>query len=201
MVRSASLLLALACAFGCSSNKSSDQAKFALDLVAASRTAEGIRADQVDADLVEKVRRSQLVRRMRLDTADPTKLLEALSGETGPDRQYPPAERPLRQRERATRGLKANAQGDCQATMDTAEAAVRIKFLTEPLDNVPQQVLDARAELAAALQSAEVIRLTCAASRLGVLAVRGADGKLRAVDLYEIGRGSIEINPNDPSMK
>lgn len=186
---------------GCHTRKPDDEEAFALGLLAAARATDGIRADQVDAELVERVRRSQLTRRMTLDTHDRAKLLEALAGESGPDKQYPVAERPKKQRERASRGLAANAQGQCRAAVDENETATRVKFLTEAIPDVPREGLDARAALASALEGAEVIRLTCAAGPLGILVVRGSDGKLRAVDLYEIGRGSIEWNPNDPGMK
>jgi hypothetical protein len=173
----------------------------ALALVEASRSPSGIGPELVNADLVEKVRRIQLVRRTTLDTYDRAKLLEVLAGEAGPDRQYAPADRPQKQRERASRGLAATAKGVCKATQDGQVAADRVHTLTDPMKYVPSEVVAAQQDLESALHDAEAVRLDCAPGRVAVLLVKGSDGKLRVVDLWEPGAASFEVNPNDPTLK
>jgi hypothetical protein len=197
------LFAAATLAAGCRHRQEAE--RFALDLLAAARSDGGIGPDLVDAQLVEKVRRLALVRRTMLDTHDRDQLLGVLSGEAGPDRQYPAAARAAKQRERATRGLAAVARGACRATVDESRAEMRVKFLVEPFTGAPDEVAVAQAELERGLRSAELVRLDCVdgkdQARVGVLAVRGDDGKLRAVDIYPIGTGSFEVSPNDPRMR
>ncbi len=201
MIRSLALVaFATASIAGCRHDPGESE-RVALALVEAARSPAGIGADLVDADVAEKVRRIQLVRRATLDTYDRGKLLEVLSGEAGPDRQYPPAERPTKQRERASRGLAATAKGACKATRDPRLASDRVQLLVEPLKHVPSEVTAAQQDLAAALHDTEGVRLDCAPGHVAVLLAKGGDGKLRAVDLWELGATSFEVNPNDPTMK
>ena len=193
--------LAAGCRRGGEARGGEELERAALELVAASRTDGGVGPEVVDGELVELIRRIQLVRRATLDTNDRDRLLEVLSGESGPDRQYPAAERPRMQRERATRGLREHARGDCKATRDGALTDERMRYLTEPPDGVPPEVAAAQRELATRLQGAAVVRLACAPGSLGVLVVRGADGKARAADVFPLQRSAIGIDPDDPQMK
>jgi hypothetical protein len=197
------LVICLLLLAGC--KRSPDEAeRLALGVVEAARSDGGIGPELVDADLIERIRRVQLVRRATLDTTEREALLRVLSGESGPDRRYPPSERPRMQRERATRGVRAHARGACTAKRDDTLTAERMRYLTEPPDGVPVEVAAAQRELIPALRGGVVVRLTCSgegSTSLGVLVVKGNDGKLRVVDLYPLVRNTVEINPDDPAMK
>lgn len=174
---------------------------FAQTVVEAARSDAGIGPMLVDDTLVERVRRVQLARRTLLDTAKLEPILQALSGETGPDRQYPPAERSARQRQRASRGLRANAVGGCRIRADSRVAHERLRFLTEPPQGAPPPLRAEQEALARDLRDAEAVRLDCRSGPIGLLAQRDADRTLRAVDIFSIGASSFEVNPNDPQMK
>ena len=191
----------LAALAGCHGNDRADSERTALALVAASRSPAGIGPELVDTDLAEQARRLQLVRRATLDTLKREKLLAVLAGAGGPDQQYPPSEWPQKQRERATRGLAATAQGECKATFAPQLAADRVKALTEPMQGVPPEVRAAQQELQSELRDAEAVRLDCQPGHVGVLLVKSAFGGRRAIDLWEFGATSFEVNPNDPAMK
>ncbi len=193
-------LLALGLGAGCK-NRDKDVEQFALDVVAAARAEPGLGPELVDEELVEQVRRVQLVRRTMLDTFDRAKLAEVLAGEAGPDRQYPPAERPRKQRERATRGLRAVLQGPCRATHDEAGAQIHVQRMVKPVPGQPDEVTRAMADLDRALAPVDGAVVQCESGKVGVVAHRGADGRLKLVDVFDLERSPIEINPNDPSMK
>lgn len=194
------ILAGLIAVAGCKKDTTESE-RVALAIVAAARTSTGIGPELVDSALTEKVRCMQLVRRTTLDTFNRDKLLAVLNGEGGPDRQYAPADRPQRQRERAARGLAATTRGDCKATPAPQLAADRVKALTDPIEGAPSEVLAAQQELQAALQEAEAVRLDCQPGHVGVLLVKAPDGKRRVIDLWELGASSFEVNPNDPTMK
>jgi hypothetical protein len=198
-VRRAAILALLALA-GCRDQKAEVE-RFALDVVQAARSPDGIGPDLVDDVLVEKVRRLQLARRTTLDTMKREALVEALSGEVGPDKQYPVAERPKKQRERATRGLNATISGNCRAVHDTSGAEIHIKQLVAPIAGQPDEMLTAENEIDIALRGVDGAVLVCDTGKVGVVVHRGSDGKWKLVDMFDLQRQPIEINPNDPNMK
>lgn len=212
MRRLASILFALALllpAAGCKRKKSAtpppprdELSRFALRVVDAARAPAGLGPDLVDDDLVERVRRMQLVKRTLMDTWDADKLLEAFHGEAGPDRKYPPDERPQKQRERATRGLRATLDGPCSAISWSEGLKQRVEFLvTEPNAKLPEEILAGQKELAARLAGAELARVTCTRGDIGFVVVKGKDGARRLVDAFNLVRASMELHPNEPTMK
>jgi hypothetical protein len=177
--------------------------RFALAAVAAARSPEGLGAELVDEDLVERARRLQLVLRSTWDTHDRARLLGAFSGEAlGPDRQYPPAERPLRQRERASRGLRDALDGKCRARRWEDARAARVAWLTTPPggDWWPSEIATAQAELAGLLATAEAARVECDHGDV-VLLVARRDGRRRLVDVFPTERSKLQLNPNDPRQR
>lgn len=177
-------------------------ARFAIRVVEAARSPDGLPAALVDAELVEQVRRVELARRLSLDTADRAALLAALSGEAGPDRQYPPSERPLRQRERATRGLRATLEGRCSAARWPEGGRAWLARITGPTTSrLPDEVVAAQEALRQRLAQAEAVRVTCAAGEVGLLLVRGPDGERRVAEIFPTRAAGIERSPFDPSMK
>jgi hypothetical protein len=176
-------------------------ARAALEVVVAARSPAGLGAELVDADVVEQVRRIQLVQRTTMDTRQAPALLRALDGDAGPDRQYPPSDRPQKQRERATRGLRDGLSGPCRAARWDTGRDRRVRHLVEPLENVPAAVTEAQSRLARALDGAELARVTCEKSGdVGMLFVP-RDGRLRLVDVWALGHSTVEVNPNEPTMK
>ena len=180
---------------------SDEVAAFALRAVEESR-GPGIGRDTIDEQLVELVRRVQLVKRATLDTMDKQRLLEVFAGEAGPDKKYDKAERPRMQRERAARGIKQSLSGKCTADRIDEGRDARVHFLTEPLaGEVPAEIVAGVADLARRLTSAQLARVRCEKGELGFLIVRGDAGSLRLIDVFEIRPSPIEIHPDDPSMK
>jgi hypothetical protein len=169
-------------------------------VVDAARSEAGLGPAQVDADLVEQARRLQLVKRTLLDTRDPQRLLEVFSGDAGPDRQYSPSERPRRQLERATRGLRAVLGGRCKAKRWDQARAGRVAFLTAPVEGGPDAVNAGAAALRARLAGAEAALVTCDKGMVAMLVVPGPDGR-KLVDLFPPDRGALEVNPNERTMK
>jgi hypothetical protein len=197
------VILALAAA-GCprKAGHPGEELEVAQALLAQARAPDGIGTDLVDAEVVERVRRIQLVRRTTLDTREADVLLAALAGEAGPDRQYPEAVRAAKQRERATRGLRAQAHGECKASLDEPGTRGRLKYLLDPINGVPDEVKRAQEQLGSELHEATGARLDCAeGGHIGLLMRRGDDGKLRVVDIWEIGGQPIQFDPNIPGMK
>jgi len=194
------IAVALALA-GCRKNAKDEIEKFALDAVAAARADGGLGPDLVDADLVEQVRRVQLARRTMLDTFDRQALVAVLAGEAGPDRQYPPAERPLRQRERATRGLRAVLSGPCRASRDTDGAVIHVQRMVAPVVGQPEEVSQAMEQLDGALRGVDGAVVVCEHGKVGLVVHRARDGRLKLVDMIDLEKPPIEINPNDPTMK
>lgn len=179
-----------------------DTSRFALSVVEAARSPAGLGADLIDADLVEQSRRMQLVRRTTLDTWEADKLRAVLGGEGGPDRQYPVAERPQKQRERATRGLRATLDGACRASSWPAARDGRVRFLTLPWGpTLPDEVKAAQADLARRLAGAEAARVTCKTGDVVFLIVPGSDGKRRLVDIFPTATPNLVVSPNEPTMK
>ncbi len=193
-------ILALLALAGCHDPKVEVE-RFALEVVRAARSPEGIGPDLVDEKLVEKVRCLQLARRMTLDTLKREALVEALSGEVGPDKQYPVAERPKKQRERATHALITTVSGDCRAVHDTPGAEAHVKQLVSPIPGQPEEMQAAETELDIALRGVDGAVLVCGTGKVGVVVHRGGDGKWKLVDLFDLNRQPIEINPNDPTLK
>lgn len=176
--------------------------RFALKVVEAARSPAGLGPDLVDDDLVERVRCMQLVKRTLMDTWDPDTLLKAFHGEAGPDRQYVPAERPQKQRERATRGLRATLEGTCSAKPWTEGLKQRVEYLvTEANAKFPEEILAGQKELAARLANAELARVTCTHGDIGFVVVKARDGTRRLVDAFNLVRATMEIHPNEPTMK
>jgi hypothetical protein len=197
------VVLALAAA-GCprKAGHPGEELEVADALLAQARSPAGIGTDLVDAEVVERVRRIQLVRRTALDTREADTLLAALSGEAGPDKQYPEAVRAAKQRERATRGLRAQAQGDCKASLDEAGTRGRLRYLLDPIKGTPDEIQRAQEQLGSSLHEATGARLDCSqGGKVGLLMRRGDDGKLRVVDIWEIGGQPIQFDPNIPGMK
>ena len=147
------------------------------------------------------MRRLQLVRRTTLDTLKREALLEVLSGEAGPDKQYPASERPKKQRERATRGLVAATDGACRAVRDRSGAEEHVRKLVAPIAGAPAEVLAAEEELDGALRGVDGAVLVCDRGKVGLVMHRASDGKLKLVDMFDLARAPLEIDPNDPGMK
>lgn len=202
MIARAALTLLLVAALGACQRRGRDRdpaERFALGLIEAARSDGGIRAEQVDDELVEKARRLQLVRRTTLDTFKPDVLRKTLAGEAGPDQQYPVAERPTKQRERATRGLRAGLTGRCAAQNDPKTLAERLTYLTKHIDHVPPEVAVAQDELRRALDGASGVAVACEQGIVGMILVPRAGG-LRVVDLFAIGL-PYEVDYRSPGMK
>ena len=180
---------------------SGEELKVAEKLLAEARSDGGIGTDLVDAEMVERVRRIQLVRRTALDTFDKEKLLSVLAGEGGPDKQYPEAQRPEKQRERATRGMRAQAQGECKAVLDEAGVRARLDYLLSPVKGMPEAVNRAQEELGTMLRQATGARLDCTPGHIGMLMRRGDDGKLKVVDMWQAGAPPIQFDPDSPNQK
>lgn len=204
MRRTRWILIGCALAAGCKrmpAGRPGEELELAEALLKQARAPEGIGPELVDSEVVERVRRIQLVRRTTLDTMQKDSLLAALAGQTGPDRQYPEAVRAAKQRERATRGLLAHAVGQCHARLDEAGTRERLKYLLDPVEGAPDQVRVAQEELGSSLHEATGARLECEHGQVGLLMRRGDDGKLKVVDLWQIGTPPIGLSPDDPSMK
>jgi len=183
--------------------------RVALRVLEAARSEAGLDEVLVDAELVERVRRVELVRRMSLDTGARDKLLGALAGDVGPDRQYPPAERPLRQRERATRGLRARLSGACTAERWPEGGAAWVARITSSAgpgqSPLPDEVVAEQRALRDRLSSATSVRVRCERGEVGMLMVRGPGLGLRVAEIFEPRRATggvgIETSPFDPAMK
>ena len=178
-------------------------AGFALRVVDAARAPGGLTAELVDDDLVERLRRVQLVKRATMDTMDRDKLLAALAGETGPDRRYPPAERPQKQRERATRGIQAMLGGKCSAQPWPAGLRERVAFFVGPAQagTLPEEVQAAQREVGQKLAGAELARVTCEQGDVAFVVVKDAAGQRRLADAFPVQRATMVVNPNEPTMK
>jgi hypothetical protein len=194
------VLVVAAATAACHRRPSDPLAAFALSVVDSARSPAGLDAHLVDDELVEAARRLQLVRRTTLDTGDPAQLVAVFHGDAGPDRNYPPAERPRMQRERATRGLRATLEGRCTAVRSETMAAARVHFLVEPLPRLPPEIVEGQQALARQLEGAEVARLTCKRGDVGMLVVRRG-GERKLVDIFPTMRPLVEISPNEPTMK
>ena len=187
--------------------------RLALAVVEAARSPAGIPEELVDAELVERVRRVELVRRLSLDTAERGRLLDALSGEVGPDRRYPPAERPLRQRERASRGVRGRLQGECRAERWSEGAAAWIARITggswgggkgpagTGQGSLPEEVIAEQRALRQRLAGAVGVRVWCTHGDLGMLVVRDGLIRRRVVEIFPTRAVTMEISPFDPSQK
>jgi hypothetical protein len=130
------------------------------------------------------------------------KLLADFHGETGPDRQYPLAERPQRQRERATRGLKALLQGRCEGQPMPAAVKGRVQWLTSAGGaKVPEEIELGMADTARILARAEAVIVSCDKGEAVFLIVPGSDGKRRLADVFSLQQEAMGVSPNDPAMK
>ena len=177
-------------------------ADFALSVVAAARSPAGIGPDLVDAQLVESIRRLQLVAHTAADTHDPAELMRSYTGQSGPDRRYPPEDRPRMQRERATRGLLAMVDGPCAAESFEPARRGRVAFLTTPLPgDIPGEILRGQQEVADALRGSELARVRCTKGDVAMLTVKDERGRYRLVDMFPTVRSNIEVRPDEPSMK
>lgn len=181
-------------------------ARFALSVVDAARSPSGIGPELVDADLVERIRRILLVKRTTLDTWNEKALLDALAGDAGPDRQYPVAERPQKQRERASHALASTLVGDCHAERYDAAARGRVNYLLDSMQGrLPDAVKQAQGELERRLVGAEAVRVTCERGEMVLLVAPGDDGRRKLVDVFTVrpvgANAAIEMNPSDPSLK
>jgi len=189
---------------GCRRFRRDEPAGAALAVVEAARSPAGIAPEQVDAELVERARRIQLALRASWDTHDRDRLLAAFSGDWGPDRQYPPAERPLRQRERASRGLREGLAGRCRAERWDLARDRRVRWLTAPLDPSfwPKEIARAQAALAQDLAHAEAARVRCdGGGDVVMLLARRDGGPLRLVDVVPTVQSNVQLNPNDPHQR
>ena len=180
--------------------------RFAARVIDAARSEGGLGEDLVDAELVERVRRVELVRRLSVDTASRQMLLGALAGEVGPDRQYPPADRPLRQRERAARGIKARLAGPCTARRWSEGGAAWIARITGPGQSpLPEEAVAEQRALGGRLAGAWSVRVSCERGELALLLVRGPGLGLRVAEIFDPARATpgvgIETSPFDPNMK
>ena len=177
-------------------------AAFALRVVDAARSADGLGPELVDAELVERLRRLQLVLRTTMDTWEPAKLLDVYAGNAGPDRNYPVADRPKMQRERAARGIGATLSGRCTATRWDQAREGRVKYLvTPPEGHLPDEIVRGQAQAAEALAHAEAARVQCERGDAGMLFVKDSAGRYRLVDIFPSQRQVITVHPDDPSMK
>ena len=182
-----------------------DQAlsRFALSVLEAARSPGGLGPELVDDDLVERLRRVQLVKHTTMDTMDRDKLLAAFAGEAGPDRKYPVAERPAKQRERAARGMNAMLTGTCTAIPWPEGRAARVAFFVAPVDAgpLPDEVRTEQKALGERLAKAEVARVSCQSGEAGFVVVKDGSGKRRLVDAFPLHRATMEVHPNEPTMK
>ena len=174
----------------------------ALHVVNAARSEAGIGPELVDENLVETLRRVQLVLRATISTWEPEKLLAAFHGETGPDKQYPVEDRPKMQRERATSGMRSTLAGKCTAKPWDQGKAGRVRYLVQPLaGKLPDEIVQAREQLKDTLAHAEAARVDCESGSAGMLFVKDGAGRYRLVDIFPTQHQTVTVNPDDPTLR
>jgi hypothetical protein len=178
-------------------------ARFALRLVDAARAPAGVPEAMVDAEMVERLRRIELVRRLASEEAPAPRIADALRGEAGPDAQYPTEERARRQRERAARGVAATLSGACTAARAPTLARRWVERVTSSAEalHLPAEAVAEQRALAHRLARAEGVIVKCDKGSLGVLVTRSFPLGCRVADLMPMDAPKAPLDPTDPGMK
>jgi hypothetical protein len=165
--------------------------RFALALVDRART-DGVPDEAIEADLADRVRRVQLLKRVPAERISPETLAELWRG-SAPTGSV--ADGAQNYRARAAAAIRSVTAGACRAAVDSDLAASRLPLLIQPLTGAPQEANDDKNSLAAALATAKVVRISCDRGAMGLVAVpRQSALHWAVVDLFDAsGPGSVEI--------
>jgi hypothetical protein len=177
----------------CKKQQPADLSEFVMKFIADAR-GDGIPADAVDEERTVQIHRAQKVKLAGKGGAPAEMLTKFWHDET--ETHGSPDARSQKQRERAQQALKRTLKGECRAEVDEVGAKLRVGAITDPPPTASEEVKNGLERMRKDLESARVVRVTCAEGNLGLMALPSG-GSWKVVDLFQIGTGpKIDLKPD-----